>query len=1173
MRQMKLLNKFFSASTRLETLIDKIHPGNELIVSGVSESQKRHLAWWAASESGKKGIYVAWNEMQARQALTDLSWLTGDRAIYLPSREIMLYDVEARSFEQTYDRITALIKILEGDYDFVVTSAEAILHQLMPPHELSRYLLELKTGGETRIESLEEKLLEMGYERVDKVEGKAQYAVRGGIMDIYPINTELPCRIEFFDIEVDSIRVFSPETQRSIHTIEQMTVFPAREIIYTRSQIPAITRRMQEALNRTLERVSKDIRPLLSKNITGYMDKLQDSHYFTGVDKFIPFILEDKADLFEYTGEGHLLFFEEPARTRERIENQQEEIHDLSDVLTEKGMVLGETYELLFDTNTILDSAGRNPVITLASLEGSGSLTSYPAACLHVNGASISPYIGRMDLLFEDIKKWSDQEYRILILVSREDRISRFMAELRDRDIPAEDARNFTIWPEGSSVVVGSGGLQSGFVYRDEKLVVVTESDITARSMRKTPRKAPARGRRIETYTDLKPGDYVVHQTHGIGIYQGMEQLTVEGLRRDYLKISYRDGGSLFIPTTQMDLIQKYVGSEGREPRLNKLGGTEWVKTKKRVKESLRELAASLIKLQAERKSMKGHAFSPDTVWQMQFEEAFDYEETPDQLRCVEEIKQDMESEVIMDRLLCGDVGYGKTEVALRAAFKAVMDSKQVAFLVPTTVLCSQHFENFKKRFSGFPVRVEMLSRFKTGAEQRAIIRDLKAGRIDIIVGTHMLFSEEVRFKDLGLLVVDEEQRFGVGHKETIKNRYPYVDTLTLSATPIPRTLNMSLTGIRDISTIEDPPEHRYPVQTYVVEYREDIVRDAIHRELARGGQVFYLFNRVRGIQSKAAQIQKLVPEAQVGFAHGQMSERELEQVIQSFLEKEFNVLVCTTIIESGVDMPNVNTIIVEDSDRLGLSQLYQLRGRVGRSNRLAYAYLTYKKDKVLNETAEKRLKAIREFTEFGSGFKIAMRDMQIRGAGNLLGPEQHGHMETVGYDMYLKLLDEAVTEMKGELPKRASLETSVEFRVSAHIDARYIPDEDQRIDMYKSIASVENEEGAMDILDELIDRYGDIPEETRNLIDIALIKNMAISLGISSIKEKNDIVTLSYSGEVSIDPRIIMEITGKWRGHLLFSAGRQPYLTYRIKNQERGEMLKNIKILLHDLVKLKSTG
>lgn len=1173
MIQMKLLNSLLSASTHLKSLISEIHPGAEMMVSGVSDSQKRHLACWAACESGLKGIYVAWNEMQARQALADLSWLTGDRTVYLPDREVMLYDVEARSFEQTYDRITALVRILEGDYDFVVTSAEALLHQLMPPDQLTRYRLELKTGRQISIEALEEKLLEMGYERVEKVEGKAQYAVRGGILDVFPINAELPGRVEFFDIEVDSIRAFSPETQRSIQALDQLTVYPAREIIYTRSQIPDITRRIQHALERTMEKVSQDIRPLLSKNTGRYLEKLQDSHYFTGVDKFIPFLLDRKADLFEYTGKGHLLFFEEPSRTRERMENEQEELTSLCDILTEKGMVLGETYGLLFDARTILESARRHPIITLASLEESESLTSGPAAGFHVNGSSISPYIGKMDLLFDDIRRWAGSGYKTIILVSREDRVRRLTDELREKGIPAADAAQFTSWPEEYAVVVDTGSLQSGFIYRDEKLVVVTESDISARSMRKVPKKAPGRGRRIETYADLKPGDYVVHQAHGIGIYQGMEQLTVEGLRRDYLKIVYKDGGSLFIPTTHMDLIQKYVGSEGREPRLNKLGGTEWVKTKKRVKESLKELAASLIRLQAERKSMKGYPFSPDTVWQRQFEEAFPYEETPDQLRCVEEIKQDMESELIMDRLLCGDVGYGKTEVALRAAFKAVMDGKQVAFLVPTTVLCSQHYENFRKRFSGYPVRVEMLSRFRTDAEQRAILRDLKAGRIDIIVGTHMLFSEEVRFKDLGLLVVDEEQRFGVAHKETIKNRYPLVDTLTLSATPIPRTLNMSLTGIRDISTIEDPPEHRYPVQTYVLEYRDDIVRDAIHRELARSGQVFYLYNRVRGIQSKAAHVQKLVPEAQVGFAHGQMSERELEQVIQSFLEKEFDVLVCTTIIESGIDMPNVNTIIVEDSDRLGLAQLYQLRGRVGRSSRLAYAYLTYKKDKVLNETAEKRLKAIREFTEFGSGFKIAMRDMQIRGAGNLLGAEQHGHMETVGYDMYLRLLDEAITEMKGERPRRANLETSVEFRVPAHIDARYIPDEDQRIDMYKSIASVEDEDEAMDIRDELIDRYGDIPEETRNLIDIALIKNMALTLGFSSIKEKDNVVILNYSDQAAIDPKIIGEITGKWRGRLMFSAGKQPYLSYRIKNDEKRDLLRNIKILLHDMVKLQSTG
>lgn len=1173
MKQMEAVNSLLSESSRLKALKDKISPGAELVISGISDSQKRHLAWWTAREAGKKGIYVAWNEMQARQAMADLSWLTGGRAVLLPGREIMLYDVEARSFEQTYDRITTLVRILEGDYEFVVTSAEALMHRLMPPQELSRHMFELETGGTAIIEELEEKLLEMGYERVEKVEGKAQYAVRGGIMDVFPINAEMPCRIEFFDIEVDSIRLFSPETQRSVQTIDRVAVYPAREIVYTRSQIPAISRRISEALSRTVKKVSRDIRPLLEKNIGRYLEKLQDSHYFAGVDKFIPFILEHDADLFEYTGEGHLLFFDEPARARERMENQLQDLHGLCDVLTEKGMALGETYDLLFDPETILSSAARHSLVTLASLDGSEAPTTHPESVIAINGSSVSPYLGKIDLLMEDIKGWSEQGYRIFILVSREDRVGRFVEEIRERGMPAADASRFTAWPDGFPVLVGFGGLQSGFVYRDEKIAVVTESDISARSARRTRKSGQDRGRRIETYTDLKPGDYVVHQVHGIGIYQGIEQLTVEGLRRDYLKVAYRDGGILFIPTTHMDLIQKYVGSEGKEPRLNKLGGNEWAKTKKKVKESLKELAASLIRLQAERKSMKGYAFSPDTVWQKQFEDAFEFEETPDQLRCVEEIKRDMESDTIMDRLLCGDVGYGKTEVALRAAFKAVMDGKQVAFLVPTTVLCAQHFENFKKRFAGFPVKIEMLSRFRTDAEQRAILKDLRTGRIDIIVGTHMLLSEDVKFKDLGLLIVDEEQRFGVAHKETIKSRYPHVDTLTLSATPIPRTLNMALTGIRDISTIEDPPEHRYPVQTYVLEYRDDIVRDAIHRELARGGQVFYLYNRVRGIQSKAAQIQKLVPEAKVNYAHGQMSERELELVIQSFIDREFDVLVCTTIIESGIDMPNVNTIIVEDSDRLGLAQLYQLRGRVGRSNRMAYAYLTYRKDKVLSETAEKRLKAIKEFTEFGSGFKIAMRDLQIRGAGNLLGPEQHGHMESVGYDMYLKLLDEAIAELKGEPPKRAAVDTTVEFRVPAHIDSRYIPDEDQRIDMYKSIASVETEEEAMDVRDELIDRYGDIPEETENLIDIALIKNMAIALGLTSVKEKDDTVILSYSGQADIDPRLIMEITRKWHGRLLFSAGKEPYLSYRIKGMEKREMLRNVKILLQDLLKLKSNG
>jgi transcription-repair coupling factor (superfamily II helicase) len=839
----------------------------------------------------------------------------------------------------------------------------------------------------------------------------------------------------------------------------------------------------------------------------------------------------------------------------------------------EKGTILSGTFSMFYDIDALVERAKGSSIITLAPFEESGTLTGSPAVKVQIRGSSISPYNGKLDLLSEDIKKWVEDDYRVLVLCSSPDRVDRLAEEFREKGISAVVSKEERPWPEGVFVLVEFGSLQTGFIYKDEKFAVVAESDIASARVRRPNRRVNEKGKRISSFTDLKAGDYVVHQTHGIGIYNGIEQLTVEGVRKDYLKISYKDGGSLYIPSTSMDLIQKYIGSEGKEPKLNKLGGTEWAKAKIKVKESLRALAENLKRIQAERRNMKGHAFSADTVWQKQFEEAFPYEETPDQLRCVEEIKNDMESETVMDRLLCGDVGYGKTEVALRAVFKTAMDGLQAAFLVPTTVLASQHFETFKSRFNGFPINIDMLSRFKTDAEHKSIIRDLKSGKIDILVGTHMMLAESVKFKDLGLLVVDEEQRFGVEHKETIKARYPTVDILTLSATPIPRTLNMSLSGIRDISTLEDPPEHRYPVQTYVLEYREDIIRDSINRELARGGQVFYLYNRVRGMHSKVAQIQSLVPEAQVGFAHGQMGERELEHIIQSFIDKEFDILVCTTIIESGIDMPNVNTIIVEDSDRLGLAQLYQLRGRVGRSNRLAYAYLTYKRDKVLNEIAEKRLKAIKEFTEFGSGFKIAMRDLQIRGAGNLLGPEQHGHMESVGYDMYLKLLDETVTEMKGEAVTNRAVDTVVELQTSAYIDAKYIEDEDQRIEMYKTISQVESEEEAMDIKDELIDRYGDVPEEAANLIEIAYIKNLAAGLGFTSIKEREDTVMLNFAEQGTVPLEKIGVLMGKWRGKLMFSAGKQPYLSIRAKNEKYREILNNIKILLQDLQKLKSEG
>ena len=1167
---MKLITYAIKDSQKISRLVKLSQEGLNSVIYGISDSQRRHLANAVAEISGSKGLYVAWNEMQARQAYLDFSYLTDDKVIYLPNREIMLYDVEARSFEQTRDRISSLARILKGDYKFIVTSAEALMHFVMEPEDFEKKLISLKPGDIVDWDTLEEKLLVLGYNREEKVEGRGQYAKRGGILDIYPVNSDMPCRIEFFDIEIDSMRWFSEETQRSVDFCEELEIYPAREIVYSRSEINAIAHRIHKALDETLSAIPADLRPTLTQNIERYIEKLHDSHYFTGVDKFIPYLIEKKASVFDYLKEKHLVFFEESHRTRERMENEQEALSNLCETLMEKGMILKDTFSMLFDIDTLIERAEKNCIITLESLDTDNNLTEGKTEKIQIHGSGISPYNGRLDLIGDDIKTWLKDGYRVTFLCSSKDRLDRFVEELREKDVKASKARYDGEWPEGISTVVVYGHLQTGFVYKDEKLVILAESDLSAVKPGPARKRMGVKGKRISSFTDLKVGDYVVHQAHGIGIYNGIEQLMVEGIRKDYLKISYRDGGTLFIPTTSMDLIQKYIGAEGKEPRLNKLGGTEWTKVKARVKESLRVLAGDLIRIQAERRNTKGYAFSPDTVWQKQFEETFGYEETPDQLKCVAEIKADMESDTIMDRLLCGDVGYGKTEVAIRAAFKAVMDSKQVAFLVPTTVLAAQHFETFKKRFSGFPIRVEMLSRFRTGAEQKAIIKDLKSGRIDIIVGTHMILGESIKFKDLGLLVIDEEQRFGVEHKETIKLRYPKVDILTLSATPIPRTLNMSLTGIRDISTLEDPPEHRYPVQTYVVEQRDDIIQNAINRELARRGQVFYLFNRVRGIHSKVAQLQALVPEARIGYAHGQMGERELEKVIQSFLDKDFDVLVCTTIIESGIDMPNVNTIIVEDSDRLGLAQLYQLRGRVGRSNRLAYAYLTYKKDKVLNEVAEKRLRAIREFTEFGSGFKIAMRDLQIRGAGNILGAEQHGHMESVGYDMYLKLLDETVTELKGETITGRAADTTVELMTNAYIDASYIKDEEQRIDMYRTIATIETQEDILDIKDELIDRYGDIPMETNQLIEIAYIKNLAAQLGFSSIKQKEEAVLLNFAQQSQLPLDKIGELVNQWKGKLLFSAGKKPYLSLRAKKMKPDEVIENIKILLQVLQKLK---
>ncbi len=1152
---------------QMQKIQSDVGKGYSIAVNGLADTQRHHLVHSLVSNSGKKALYVAANDLQARKAFRNLQSLFGEGVFYFPFREKMLYDVEAKSHEQAFARIEALDRLLTGNYSVLVLSCESLLDSFMPAVEFPLHRLVFTAGELLQMEQAVRHLVQMGYEREEQVEGPGQFAVRGGILDVFPIQLEKPVRIELFDVEIDTIRIFDPDNQRSFEKLDTVTILPAQEFILQKAQALEVADKVQRELLAFLPKLKdRDLAETFHKNFDLYIENLRNAAHFAGIDKFIPYFYRQPASIFQYSGPNTLILLEDVNRLTQRLSNVVEEHYRQCEILTEKGMLLAGSYAMYSNPDDLPEHLAEHQVVYLNSLDESRALTQ-TAAQYALQGKNIDPYQGHLEDLKKDIRSWIDQGYLVTVLAVSDQR-----AEGLYRVFSDDDIRVFADYPDTDvpCAVIARGQLENGFIYPEIKWAVVCENDLVGGKRAKSSQQFKG-GRKIDVFTDLQAGDHVVHQTHGIGLYIGIESLMVEGVKREYLKVEYRDGGLLYIPTTQMDLIQKYIGAEGKSPKLNKMGGTEWTREKKRVKDALKDLAMGLIRLEAERSAREGFAFSPDTVWQNQFEEYFPYEETRDQLRCTEEIKQDMESKQIMDRLLCGDVGYGKTEVALRAVFKAAMDGKQSAFLVPTTVLASQHFENFKKRFGSFPVTVDMLSRFRTDSEQKKIIRDLKSGKIDVVVGTHKLFNQEIRFKDLGLLVIDEEQRFGVEHKEKIKSLYPKVDILTLSATPIPRTLHMSLTGIRDISTIEEPPEHRYPVQTYVLEYREDIIEDAITRELAREGQVFYLFNRVKGIQARASRLQELLPQARIGYAHGQMSERQLEKVILSFINREFDVLVCTTIIESGIDMPNVNTIIVEDADRLGLAQLYQLRGRVGRSNRLAYAYLTYRRDKVLNEVAEKRLKAIREFTEFGSGFKIAMRDLQIRGAGNLLGPEQHGHMESVGYDTYVRLLDETVRELKGQPVKAEAGEVFIEFKLDAFLDAGYIPDEKARLDMYKTIAAVDSAEDASDVYDELIDRYGNIPEPAANLIEVALVKKMAGFCGFQMVKQKDDMVLLYFRDKVTLPLSALSSLVAQEKGKLLFSAGKAPYLSYKVKGLSPKEALENVKILLQRVQKLQT--
>ena len=1060
-------------------------------IAGCVNSQKTHLMY-ALGDGCEYRVIAFSSEEKAGKACEECRLFT-DRVYLYPARDLLFYYADIKGnllTDRRMEVLRALIEKKDGEPVTVITTMDAFLDGLASPAEISRQRICLTGGGTVDLADLEMRLAEMKYERVVQIEGPGQFAVRGGIIDIYPLTEELPVRIELWDDEIDSIRSFDVESQRSVENLEEITIYPASENWKT-----------------GLETVS-------------FLD------YFPK-DKTVLFLDEPKR-LQEMSEETEQEYF----RSRENREKENEESGNHKDEpLT------------VYQTNDIIGKMNTYCGIAATTLESKCGLFKVRRT-YSIQAKGVNPYNSSFELLTRDLKRLKRSGYRVVLLSGSRTRAKRLAEDLRDYDLSSfySDDPERTVEP--GEIMVSCGYVAEGYEYPMLKFMVISETDIFGRRKKKKRRRR-YEGQKIRDFAELKPGDYVVHENHGIGIYQGIEKLEVEKTTRDYMKISYADNGVLYIPVAQMDLIQKYAGSDARKPKLNKLGTVQWGKTKSQVKKAVREIAEDLVKLYAARQHADGFVYGPDTVWQKEFEEMFPFEETEDQLQAIEDTKHDMESTKIMDRLICGDVGYGKTEIALRAAFKAVQEGKQVVYLVPTTILAQQHYNTFVQRLKDFPVRIDLMCRFRSSAQQKKTAEDLKKGLVDIVIGTHRVLSKDVGFKDLGLLIIDEEQRFGVAHKEKIKKLRENVDVLTLTATPIPRTLHMSLIGIRDMSVLEEAPQDRMPIQTYVIEYSDEVVREAIERELARGGQVYYVYNRVSDIADVAGRLARLLPDATVSYAHGQMRERQLEDIMYDFINGDIDVLVSTTIIETGLDIPNANTMIIQDADRFGLSQLYQLRGRVGRSNRMAYAFLLYRRDKLLQEVAEKRLSAIREFTDLGSGIKIAMRDLEIRGAGNLLGEAQSGHMEAVGYDLYCKMLNEAVLQLKGG-EEAEIFQTTIDLNINAYIPDSYIRNENQKLDIYKRISAIENEEDMDDMTEELIDRFGDIPKTVQQLLHAAALKNLAHAAYVTAVEQKGDAIRFVMYERAKIDPAKIPALLASYGRDLSFRTEDPPYFLYR---------------------------
>ncbi len=1153
------INSIIFNSKEFKEIISMLKDGKKVNISGLIDGGKGSIIYGLFEKLDKNIFIICGTEYEAKNIYDNLKFYVKN-ALYFHPRESVFYNIEAFSPDLKYDRINVLKEICTEDKKILCTSIDAFTSFYMCKEDISKLYIELSKNDNYDFDKFTDDIHNLGYEKVSKVEVKGQYARRGDILDIFPINSNFPYRIEFFYGDINSIKSFNVETQMSIETIDHISIVRCKEFILNEDEKDSLYNNLKRDFDDHVGSIKdEEIKEKLISKFTYTLDKIKNTHCYDEYNVIIPYLRDRLCEFFSFLGDS-ILILDDENKVNEAINIIYDRFIESFNMILLRGEVLPEQINLLLDRDALIDKLNNRFNISFNLFNKEDSI--------EFKTRNIIKMDGKVQVILNEIKEKLKDDYFIVILTSSNLRGEKLRDMLKEYEIPCTFSEELKEVYK-NKVVISNGYLNEGYDFIDLKLYVISDDEIFGLEKSKKGSKnflSSKKGlSKIRSFNDLKPGDYVVHINHGIGVYKGIKKIEVQGIDRDYLHIEYEKNDKLYVPVEQIDLIQKYVGLEGKSPKINKLGGNEWVKIKTKTKKSIDEIAEKLVELYAKRSVLKGYSYSKDTPWQRDFENEFPYTETPDQLSAISEIKKDMERDKPMDRLLCGDVGYGKTEVALRAMFKAVIDKKQVAFLVPTTILADQHYNNIKKRFMNFPFNIEVLSRFRTPKHQKETLNKLKLGEVDIIIGTHRLLSKDVEFKDLGLLVIDEEQRFGVKHKERIKELKENVDVLSLSATPIPRTLHMSMVGVRDISIIDTPPEDRYPVQTFVAEYSDQLVRGAIMKELSRGGQGFFLYNSVETIDKMNIYLKSLVPECIFGVIHGQMSEREIEDVVIKFLNKEIDFLLCTTIIETGIDIKNANTIIIYNSDKFGLSQLYQLRGRVGRSNRISYAYLTYKKDKVLSEVAEKRLKTLKDFTELGSGFKVSMKDLEIRGSGNLIGEAQHGQMSVVGYDLYCKMLEDAIKILQGKITHE-EVNTVVDIKIDASINDSYIEDEMQKLEVYKKISCIEDVNDIKYIENELLDRFSSIPDEVHNLMKISYIRALGKKLCLSQIKEINDKVLFEYEKKDFLDDKAFKYIYSNYGDKVLFNFSDKPSFSYDIEGRDKKEVINEFIELLENL-------